>query len=48
MIPSAGILVACLNEMSAPNRTPLLIALAFLVLLVGAGGFLLHRYTSKP
>jgi len=43
------ILIACLNEMSGstPNRTPILIAVAFLVLLIGAGGFLLHRYTSK-
>lgn len=41
------ILIACLNEMSGtPSRTPILIAVAFLVLLIGAGGFLLHRSTS--
>jgi hypothetical protein len=41
------ILFACLNEMAPePNRTPALIAVALLVLLIGAGAFLLHRVTK--
>jgi len=37
-------LLACLNEMGPePNRTPILIALALVVVLIGAGAFLIHR-----